>query len=185
MPCQVGVHGTPWLQSTVVQLLKPPSRALHDGQLACPLSASDTACHACQRQAGYLAACCSPQHLTWFCCCVLAFLMVPHPLRMRTRYVHLYITYSQSCTCIHCGIKPTVHVPAFTVVSDQRAVLAFTVGLLAAVPLASEDKQAEVQAAKTAADMWKAIGKDSWVVVPIASTSRPGQFCCIIYCLLK
>ncbi|KAL3145349.1 hypothetical protein ABBQ38_001606 [Trebouxia sp. C0009 RCD-2024] len=43
------------------------------------------------------------------------------------------------------------------------------------VPLASEDKQAEVQAAKTAADMWKAIGKDSWVVVPIASTSRPGH----------
>ncbi|KAL3144958.1 hypothetical protein ABBQ32_003464 [Trebouxia sp. C0010 RCD-2024] len=43
------------------------------------------------------------------------------------------------------------------------------------VPLASEDKQAEVQAAKTAADMWRAIGKDSWVVVPIASTSRPGH----------
>lgn len=46
--------------------------------------------------------------------------------------------------------------------------------LLAAVSLAGEDKQAEVQAARTAGDMWKAIGKDSWVVVPIASTSRPG-----------
>lgn len=46
---------------------------------------------------------------------------------------------------------------------------------LAAVSLASDDKQEEVQAAKTAEDMWKAIGKDSWVVVPIASTSRPGQ----------
>ena len=45
---------------------------------------------------------------------------------------------------------------------------------LPTVGLASEDKQAEVQAAKTAGDMWKAIGKDSWVVVPIASTSRPG-----------
>ncbi|DBA80252.1 hypothetical protein WJX79_002480 [Trebouxia sp. C0005] len=43
------------------------------------------------------------------------------------------------------------------------------------VGLASEDKQAEVQAAQTAGDMWKAIGKDSWVVVPIASTSRPGH----------
>ena len=43
-----------------------------------------------------------------------------------------------------------------------------------AVGLAGEDKQAEVQAASTAAEMWKAIGKDSWVVVPIASTSRPG-----------
>lgn len=45
---------------------------------------------------------------------------------------------------------------------------------LPTVGLASDDKQAEVQAAKTAGDMWKAIGKDSWVVVPIASTSRPG-----------
>ena len=47
--------------------------------------------------------------------------------------------------------------------------------LLAAVSLTGEDKQAEVQAACTAGDMWKAIGKDSWVVVPIASTSRPGN----------
>ncbi len=46
---------------------------------------------------------------------------------------------------------------------------------LPTVGLASEDKQAEVQAAKTAGDMWQAIGKDSWVVVPIASTSRPGK----------
>lgn len=46
---------------------------------------------------------------------------------------------------------------------------------VAAVPLAGEAKQAEIQAAATAEDMWKAIGKDSWVVVPIASTSRPGQ----------
>ena len=40
--------------------------------------------------------------------------------------------------------------------------------------LAGDDKQEEVQAASTAEEMWKAIGKDSWVVVPIASTSRPG-----------
>ena len=46
--------------------------------------------------------------------------------------------------------------------------------MLCAVGLAGEHKQAEVQAARTAGDMWKAIGKDSWVVVPIASTSRPG-----------
>lgn len=46
---------------------------------------------------------------------------------------------------------------------------------LLAVGLASEEKQAEVRAATTAAEMWKAIGRDSWVVVPIASTSRPGQ----------
>ena len=51
-----------------------------------------------------------------------------------------------------------------------------------AVSLASDDKQEEVQAAKTAEDMWKAIGKDSWVVVPIASTSRPGCTCCCTAC---
>lgn len=44
--------------------------------------------------------------------------------------------------------------------------------------LAGDDKQEEVQAASTAEEMWKAIGKDSWVVVPIASTSRPGTPCC-------
>ena len=74
------------------------------------------------------------------------------------------------CDCIHCCNKCT------------GLVIASTVGVLAAVPLASEDKQAQVQAAKTAADMWKAIGKDSWVVVPIASTSRPGQFSCDTHC---
>lgn len=51
--------------------------------------------------------------------------------------------------------------------------------MLCAVGLAGEQKQAEVQAARTAGDMWKAIGKDSWVVVPIASTSRPGTASCL------
>ena len=55
--------------------------------------------------------------------------------------------------------------------------------LLCTVALAGEEKQAEVQAARTAGDMWKAIGKDSWVVVPIASTSRPGTLPADAHCL--
>ena len=64
-----------------------------------------------------------------------------------------------------------------------KALILLSSLLLAAVPLAGEDKQAEVQAARTTADMWKAIGKDSWVVVPIASTSRPGESHSAMYCL--
>ncbi len=44
-----------------------------------------------------------------------------------------------------------------------------------AIPLAGEHKQAELQEARTAEDMWKAIGADSWVVVPIQSAARPGH----------
>lgn len=43
------------------------------------------------------------------------------------------------------------------------------------MPLDSPEKRAAVQAAVTAADMWRAIGADSWVVVPIRSTTRPGH----------
>ncbi len=38
-----------------------------------------------------------------------------------------------------------------------------------------EAKRKKVEAAQTAEDLWKAIGVDSWVVVPIASVSRPGH----------
>ena len=44
-----------------------------------------------------------------------------------------------------------------------------------AIPLAGSHKQAELQDARTAEDMWKAIGTDSWVVVPIQSAARPGH----------
>ncbi len=43
------------------------------------------------------------------------------------------------------------------------------------IPLAGEHKQAEVADAKTAEDMWRAIGDDSWVVVPIQAAARPGH----------
>ena len=43
------------------------------------------------------------------------------------------------------------------------------------IPLAGEHKQAELQDARTAEDMWRAIGGDSWVVVPIQSAARPGH----------
>ena len=43
------------------------------------------------------------------------------------------------------------------------------------IPLAGEHKQAELQDAKTAEEMWKAIGQDSWVVVPVESITRPGR----------
>jgi len=43
------------------------------------------------------------------------------------------------------------------------------------IPLAGEHKQAELQDAKTAEEMWKAIGQDSWVVVPVESITRPGH----------
>ena len=43
-----------------------------------------------------------------------------------------------------------------------------------AVPLAGDHKRAEIQAVQTAEDLWKAIGRDSWIVVPIDSTARPG-----------
>ena len=44
-----------------------------------------------------------------------------------------------------------------------------------AIPLAGEHKQAQVAEASSAEAMWQAIGADSWVVVPIASTARPGH----------
>ena len=43
------------------------------------------------------------------------------------------------------------------------------------VPLAGEHKQAELQDVRTAEYMWRAIGADSWVVVPIQSAARPGH----------
>lgn len=43
------------------------------------------------------------------------------------------------------------------------------------VPLAGDHKRAEIQSVKTAEDLWKAIGRDSWIVVPIDSTARPGH----------
>ena len=43
-----------------------------------------------------------------------------------------------------------------------------------AVPLAGDHKRAEIQSVQTAEDLWKAIGRDSWIVVPIDSTARPG-----------
>ena len=45
----------------------------------------------------------------------------------------------------------------------------------APIPLAGEHKQAELADAKTAEDMWRAIGDDSWVVVPIQAAARPGH----------
>ena len=44
-----------------------------------------------------------------------------------------------------------------------------------AIPLAGEHKQAQLREARNAEDMWKAIGDDSWVVVPIQSAARPGH----------
>lgn len=44
-----------------------------------------------------------------------------------------------------------------------------------AIPLAGEHKQAEIRDARSAGDMWRAIGADSWVFVPIASSARPGH----------
>lgn len=41
--------------------------------------------------------------------------------------------------------------------------------------MASEGKAAAAAAARTAADMWAALGMDAWVVVPIESTTRPGH----------
>lgn len=43
------------------------------------------------------------------------------------------------------------------------------------IPLAGEHKQAELQDAETAEEMWKALGQDSWVVVPVESITRPGH----------
>lgn len=43
------------------------------------------------------------------------------------------------------------------------------------VPLAGEHKQAELRDARTAEEIWRAIGTDSWVVVPIQSAARPGH----------
>ncbi|EFN60188.1 hypothetical protein CHLNCDRAFT_133703 [Chlorella variabilis] len=45
----------------------------------------------------------------------------------------------------------------------------------AAVELDTEERQAAAQAAETAEAMWKALGSDCWVVVPIESTTRPGH----------
>ncbi|KAL4437434.1 hypothetical protein ABPG75_004573 [Micractinium tetrahymenae] len=45
----------------------------------------------------------------------------------------------------------------------------------APVPLDTPEKQAAAQGARTTEDMWCAIGTDSWVVVPIESTTRPGH----------
>ena len=45
----------------------------------------------------------------------------------------------------------------------------------AAIPLAGEHKQAELREAGSAEAMWRAIGDDSWVVVPIQSAARPGH----------
>lgn len=44
-----------------------------------------------------------------------------------------------------------------------------------AIPLSGEHKQAEIRDARSAGDMWRAIGADSWVFVPIASSARPGH----------
>lgn len=43
-----------------------------------------------------------------------------------------------------------------------------------AVPLGSARVQHAVAVAQTAEELWQAIGTDSWVVVPIASTANPG-----------
>ena len=44
-----------------------------------------------------------------------------------------------------------------------------------AIPLAGEHKQAQLREARSAEDMWRAIGGDSWVVVPVQSAARPGH----------
>ena len=44
-----------------------------------------------------------------------------------------------------------------------------------AVPLDSPERSAAAAAASTAQEMWDALGTDSWVVVPIESTVRPGH----------
>ena len=44
-----------------------------------------------------------------------------------------------------------------------------------AVDLSSAAAQARVAAATTAKELWQAVGRDAWVVVPIASTSREGH----------
>ncbi|GAB4814575.1 hypothetical protein N2152v2_001621 [Parachlorella kessleri] len=43
------------------------------------------------------------------------------------------------------------------------------------VPLDSEDRRRQVAEARTAGDMWQALGKDAWVVVPIESSQRSGH----------
>ncbi|KAI7837041.1 hypothetical protein COHA_009118 [Chlorella ohadii] len=45
----------------------------------------------------------------------------------------------------------------------------------AKVPLDSEQQQRAAAEARTAEQMWAALGTDSWVVVPIESTTRPGH----------
>lgn len=44
-----------------------------------------------------------------------------------------------------------------------------------AIPLAGDHKQSQIAEARSAEDMWRAIGTDSWIVVPIASAARPGH----------
>jgi hypothetical protein len=43
------------------------------------------------------------------------------------------------------------------------------------VPLGGVEKREAIGEAQTAEDMWKAVGVDSWVVVPIESISRTGH----------
>ncbi|KAK9842872.1 hypothetical protein WJX74_003734 [Apatococcus lobatus] len=43
------------------------------------------------------------------------------------------------------------------------------------VPMAGDAKQSQVQDAQTAEHMWQALQVDSWVVVPILSSARPGH----------
>ncbi|PSC68513.1 suppressor of RPS4-RLD 1-like isoform X1 [Micractinium conductrix] len=43
------------------------------------------------------------------------------------------------------------------------------------VPLDGGERRAAAAAASTAGDMWKAVGTDAWVVVPVQSTTRPGH----------
>jgi len=43
------------------------------------------------------------------------------------------------------------------------------------IPLAGEHKQAEIQDATTAEEMWRAIGEDCWVIVSIDSSARIGH----------
>lgn len=41
--------------------------------------------------------------------------------------------------------------------------------------LDSEERRAAAGAARTAEEMWQALGADAWVVVPIGSTTREGE----------
>lgn len=43
------------------------------------------------------------------------------------------------------------------------------------VVLDSEERRAAAAGARSASDMWGALGTDAWVVVPIHSTTRPGE----------